>query len=128
MSTQTCTIAGFHVPKNAFTFVNVYSIRRERGVWERADEFWQERFLVKSVDVQGQDFELLPFGSGRRACAGMQLGLKTVQLLVSNLVHAFDWSFVPGKPSEDYLLRECHGTINWIKTPLQVCVVPRTSS
>ncbi|EFJ17007.1 hypothetical protein SELMODRAFT_115322 [Selaginella moellendorffii] len=126
MSTQTCTIAGFHVPKNAFSFVNEYPYRKKAGVWEKADEFWPERFLGKSVDVRGQDFELLPFGSGRRACAGMQLGLKTVQLLVSNLVHAFDWSFVPGKPSEDYLLQERHGTVNWIKTPLQVCVVPRT--
>ncbi|KAI9165551.1 hypothetical protein LWI28_016127 [Acer negundo] len=34
---------------------------------------------------------LLPFGSGRRGCPGMQLGLTLVRLMLAQIVHCFDW-------------------------------------
>ncbi|KAI5330207.1 hypothetical protein L3X38_029605 [Prunus dulcis] len=41
--------------------------------------FRPERFLPGGekphVDVRGNDFEVIPFGAGRRICAGMSLGL-----------------------------------------------------
>ena len=49
-------------------------------------EFRLERFLPDgkrpNADVRGNDFEVIPFGAGRRICAGMRLGLRMVQLLL----------------------------------------------
>nr|DAD35313.1 TPA_asm: hypothetical protein HUJ06_005953 [Nelumbo nucifera] len=53
------------------------------SVWsENADqEFIPERFMGTDVDLRGRDhFQLLPFGSGRRSCPGMQLGLTVIRL------------------------------------------------
>ena len=49
--------------------------------------------------MRGQHFELLPFGSGRRACPGMGLGTSIVHLALSALVHSLEWELPPhGRP------------------------------
>ncbi|KAK3039262.1 hypothetical protein RJ639_027966, partial [Escallonia herrerae] len=61
-------------------------------LWEDPLSFKQERFLDSDVDFRGQDFELLPFGAGRRMCPGLPLGIKQVQLIVATyLIHSFEW-------------------------------------
>ncbi|XP_002982021.2 flavonoid 3'-monooxygenase [Selaginella moellendorffii] len=125
MSTEACKVAGYDIPKGTSTFVNGYAIGRDPAVWEDALQFKPERFLGNSIDVKGQDFELLPFGAGRRMCPGMSLGLKTAQLLLFNLIHSFDWSFVPGKGMDCYELKEQSGTVLWLETPLEVVVSSR---
>ncbi|KAL0414173.1 UNVERIFIED_CONTAM: cytochrome [Sesamum radiatum] len=44
--------------------------------WENPNEFLPERFLNSNVDFKGQHFGFLPFGSGRRVCPGIALGLQ----------------------------------------------------
>ncbi|ESR41309.1 hypothetical protein KPL70_021910 [Citrus sinensis] len=39
---------------------------------------------------------LLPFGSGRRVCPGMQLGLTIVKQVIAQLVHCFEWELPRG--------------------------------
>ncbi|CAA2960898.1 cytochrome P450 CYP736A12-like [Olea europaea subsp. europaea] len=58
---------------------------------EDCTKFNPEMLVGSSIDVRGQHFQLLPFGSGRRGCPGMQLGLIMVRLIVAQLVHCFDW-------------------------------------
>ncbi|KAI3969774.1 hypothetical protein MKW92_050222 [Papaver armeniacum] len=64
---------------NSF-FVNVWGIARDEKVWPEPYEFKPERFLGSELDVKGQHFEILPFGTGRRSC-------------VASLLHAFEWDF-----------------------------------
>ncbi|GMI72000.1 TRANSPARENT TESTA 7, CYTOCHROME P450 75B1 [Hibiscus trionum] len=92
---EDCTVKGFHIPKDARIFVNVWAIGRDERVWADAEKFYPERFVGNDIDVRGQNFELIPFGSGRRGCPGMQLGLTVVRLVVAQLVHCFDWE-LPG--------------------------------
>uniref|UniRef100_A0A0E0CKV6 Uncharacterized protein n=1 Tax=Oryza meridionalis TaxID=40149 RepID=A0A0E0CKV6_9ORYZ len=93
--------AAYDIPAGTRVLVNVWAIGRDPAVWgDDAEEFRPERFAAGSgsgsgVDVKGQDFELLPFGSGRRMCPGMGLGLRMVQLTLANLLHAFAWR-LPG--------------------------------
>ncbi|KAL3637418.1 hypothetical protein CASFOL_018586 [Castilleja foliolosa] len=70
-----------------------------------------ERFVGSEVDVRGQHFELLPFGSGRRGCPGMQLGLIQVRLIVSQLVHCFDWKLSGEMLPEDLDMDEEFGLV-----------------
>ncbi|CAN6584935.1 unnamed protein product [Malus baccata var. baccata] len=65
---------------------DVITIGRDPNVWsDNVKEFYPERFMNSNVDLQGHDFQLIPFGSGRRGCPAMQLGLTTVRLALGNL-------------------------------------------
>ncbi|KAG2711770.1 hypothetical protein I3760_04G092200 [Carya illinoinensis] len=74
-ATKDSTIQGFHIPKKSRWLVNVWAIG----------------FVGSSIDLRGSDFQLLPFGSGRRGYSRLQLGLTAVRLVVAQLVHCFDW-------------------------------------
>ncbi|KAK3227174.1 hypothetical protein Dsin_007036 [Dipteronia sinensis] len=95
-SVQDCTVNGFHIPNKSRIMINVWAIGRDASIWNDPDEFLPERFIGSNIEPRGRDFELLPFGSGRRACAGMQLGLTVVRLVLAQLVHCFDWELPDG--------------------------------
>ncbi|KAH9300195.1 hypothetical protein KI387_011778, partial [Taxus chinensis] len=92
-STEACTVGGYHVPAETRLLVNVWAIQRDRAVWERPTEFDPERFLKseRDIDVKGQDFELIPFGSGRRMCPGMSLAMCVVSYTLARLLQSFEW-------------------------------------
>ncbi|CAH8382527.1 unnamed protein product [Eruca vesicaria subsp. sativa] len=89
-------IQGYDIPKKTQILVNAYAIARDPNVWKNPDEFDPDRFLESSVDYKGVNFELLPFGSGRRICPGMAMGITLVELGLLNLLYFFDW----GLPEE----------------------------
>ena len=100
-SLEDCTVDGFHIPKKSRVIVNVWAIGRDPSVWNDPHKFFPERFIGSQIDLKGNDFELIPFGGGRRGCPGMQLGLTMVRLLLAQLVHCFDWELPNGMlPSE----------------------------
>ncbi|KAH7285731.1 hypothetical protein KP509_33G043100 [Ceratopteris richardii] len=88
---QDCQVSGYDIPRTTQAYVNVWAIGRDPSVWDDPLLFLPERFLASDVDVRGQHFELLPFGSGRRACPGLALGLSNVHLMLANLLNAFSW-------------------------------------
>uniref|UniRef100_A0A7N2R706 Cytochrome P450 n=1 Tax=Quercus lobata TaxID=97700 RepID=A0A7N2R706_QUELO len=54
------------------------------------------RFINSNIDLKGCDFQLIPFGSGRRGCPGMNLGLTTVKYVLAQLLHCFHWMLPSG--------------------------------
>ncbi|KAI3444658.1 hypothetical protein Pfo_001323 [Paulownia fortunei] len=86
-------INGYIVPKNAQIFVNVWASGRDSSIWPNADSFMPERFLNHNdqIDFRGKDFELIPFGSGRRICPGLPFANRMVHLLVATFVGNFRW-------------------------------------
>nr|POE84778.1 cytochrome p450 [Quercus suber] len=90
-SLEDCTINDYHIPRKSRLLINVWAIGRDPSVWTEPDKFNPERFVGSNIDLRGHDFELIPFGSGRRSCPGMQLGLIVVRLVLAQLVHCFDW-------------------------------------
>ncbi|EXB80838.1 Flavonoid 3'-monooxygenase [Morus notabilis] len=93
---EECTINGFHIPKKSRVIVNAWAIGRDPNAWNDPEKFIPERFLGSSIDLKGRDFQLIPFGAGRRHCPGLQLGLIVVKLVVAQLVHCFDWELPNG--------------------------------
>ncbi|KAL0385017.1 UNVERIFIED_CONTAM: cytochrome [Sesamum radiatum] len=81
--------------------INAWAIHRDPKVWKDADEFVPERFLDSEIDVKGHDPELIPFGIGRRGCPGMMMAMAMVELVLANLLYAFDWELPPGMKDGD---------------------------
>ncbi|KAH6812433.1 hypothetical protein C2S51_026195 [Perilla frutescens var. frutescens] len=72
--------------------------------WEDALEFKPQRFLSKDngqLDVRGQHYHFLPFGTGRRGCPGTTLALQVVQATLAALFQCFDFKLDGGKNSVD---------------------------
>ncbi|KAF3440442.1 hypothetical protein FNV43_RR18726 [Rhamnella rubrinervis] len=104
-----CIINDFHIPKNAHIIINAWAIGRDPHAWTEPEKFIPERFIGSDVDVRGRDFQLLPFGSGRRGCPGIQLGLTVVRLVLAQLVHSFDWELPNGMLPADLDMTEEFG-------------------
>eukprot|EP00249_Psilotum_nudum_P008527 c21341_g1_i1 orf=139-1731(+) len=126
-SRHDCEVGGYHIPKKTRLIVNVWAIGRDPSVWKRAEEFWPERFMGSSIDVTGEHFGLLPFGSGRRGCPGINLGLLMVQLLLSNLLHTFEWSVFSGQGVMPLDMKE-KVSMTIKGTPLLAIPIPRKPS
>ncbi|XP_076899624.1 cytochrome P450 84A1-like [Bidens hawaiensis] len=101
-SSQDTTVMGYYIPKGGRVMVNAYAINRDKDSWEDPDAFNPSRFLQNGApDFKGSNYELLPFGSGRRSCPGMQLGLYAMEMALAHLLHCFTWELPNGmKPSE----------------------------
>ncbi|KAF3671592.1 putative BAG family molecular chaperone regulator 1-like [Capsicum annuum] len=88
---QTCEVMGYRIPKDTQVMVNMWAIARDPKNWGDPSSFKPERFINSKMDYIGRYFEYIPFGSGRRMCAGQPLASRFVPLVVASLIHGFDW-------------------------------------
>ncbi|WVZ49874.1 hypothetical protein U9M48_001197 [Paspalum notatum var. saurae] len=99
-SMTNCTIDGYMIPSGIQVLVNAWAIGRDSRFWEDPEEFVPERFLdgggAAGVNFNGNDFQFLPFGSGRRMCPGLNFGIATIEVMLANLMHHFHWDLPPG--------------------------------
>lgn len=124
-SREACEVGGYHVPAKTRIFVNVWAVHRHPSAYENPLDFNPERFLGSALDTKGMDFQLLPFGSGRRICPGMNFGLLMVQIILAKLLHTFTW-MLPGEESpEDIDMGEVFGVTIPKAIPLQVVASAR---
>lgn len=121
------TIGGYHVTKGTRLMVNLWKLQTDPRTWSEPLEFKPERFLTshKDIDLKGHHFELLPFGSGRRACPGMAFGLQMTSLALASLLHAFE---ISTSSNEMVDMTGSLGLTNFKATPLDVLVKPRLPS
>lgn len=121
---EDCTVAGFKVPAGTRLLVNLWKMHRDPKVWSDPLEFKPDRFLEKhvNVDIWGQNFELLPFGSGRRSCPGITFATQVLHLTLAQLLHGFELGTVLNSPID---MTESAGITNPKATPLEVTLRPR---
>jgi cytochrome P450 len=126
-SMESCNLGGYEIPKGTRLLVNLWKIHRDPETWSDPLKFEPERFLTthKDVDIRGQHFELIPFGSGRRMCPGISFALQVAEFSLASLIHSFDIS----PPSDDPIdMTESFGMTVEKATPLQVLLRPRLST
>ncbi|XP_061365628.1 cytochrome P450 82A4-like [Gastrolobium bilobum] len=121
-----CTLGGYDVKKGTRLITNLWKIHTDSNVWSDPLEFKPERFLTthKDVDIRGQHFELLPFGSGRRICPGIYFGLQMVHFILASFLHSFE-ILNPSTKSID--MTESFGLTTTKAIPLEILVKPRLS-
>ncbi|KAG9450869.1 hypothetical protein H6P81_010834 [Aristolochia fimbriata] len=130
------TLMGKRIEAGTTVMVNLYAVLHDPAVWKEPDRFHPERFLENNInggegegvwkeDVAATAMEksFLPFGAGRRICAGMELAKPHVALTLGNLVKAFEWSSAIEGEFPD--LSEDSTFVLGMKTPLLARVAPR---
>lgn len=121
---EDCTVCGFHVPKGTRLFVNLWKLHRDPNTWPDPEAFSPERFLTShaGIDVLGQHFELIPFGSGRRSCPGMAFALRVTHLALARLLQGFVFATKLDEPVD---MSEGLGITLPRATPVEVVLTPR---
>ncbi|XP_019057138.1 PREDICTED: cytochrome P450 93A3-like [Tarenaya hassleriana] len=121
---ESVVVSGYDIPKDSCVFINAWAIHRDPNAWENPSEFNPDRFLENPNDFSGNDFRYIPFGSGRRICAGIAMAERTVLYNLATLLHSFDWKVREGERVE---VEEIYGIPMKLKNPLMVIPVPRLS-
>lgn len=102
-------LCGFLVPQNAEILVNVWAMGRDPSIWDNPNLFGPERFMESEIDFRGRDFELIPFGAGRRICPGLPLASRALGFMLASLLYHFDWKLPDGLKPEDMDMSQNYG-------------------
>ncbi|KAK8542521.1 hypothetical protein V6N12_015117 [Hibiscus sabdariffa] len=119
---ERCEVMGCVMPVKSRVIVNAWAIGRNHNYWTEADRFDPDRFMESSVGYKGTDFELIPFGAGKRMCPGMLYGIVNVELILANLLHRFDWKLPVGMDPQDLDMAEVFGAS--LRRKHDLCLVP----
>uniref|UniRef100_A0ACD5TGM1 Uncharacterized protein n=1 Tax=Avena sativa TaxID=4498 RepID=A0ACD5TGM1_AVESA len=126
---QDMEVGGYLIPKGTTVNFMVAEMGRDEETWEKAMEFVPERFLeedgnkLAAVDMYGtKGIKMMPFGVGRRICAGLSIAMLHLEYFVANMVKEFEWKEVAGK-EVDFSEKREFTTV--MANPLHPRLVPR---
>ncbi|KAI3741247.1 hypothetical protein L1987_58918 [Smallanthus sonchifolius] len=111
-------VQGFIVPKNSQILFNVWAMGRDPKMWLDPETFMPERFLDVEIDYKGQNFELIPFGAGRRICPGLNFAHRMLHMVLGSLIQKFDWKLVGNIRPQDMDMKEKFGITLQRNAPL----------
>ncbi|CAL5030393.1 unnamed protein product [Urochloa decumbens] len=120
-STTPAIVQGYEIPAKTALFVNVWAIGRDPAAWDAPEEFRPERFVgggAPTVDFRGTDYQLIPFGAGRRICPGINFALPILELALAGLLRHFDWELPGGMRPADLDMVEAPGLTAPRRVPL----------
>ncbi|PHT84749.1 hypothetical protein T459_13192 [Capsicum annuum] len=126
-SIEDCVVGGYDIPKGTRLLLNIWKIHYDPDIWPNPQEFKPDRFLTthKDVNVRGNHFELMLFGSGRRMCPGVSLGLQVMQYVMAVLLQGFKITSPSDEPID---MSENFGLTILKASPLEVHLAPRLYS
>ncbi|XP_030512450.1 flavonoid 3'-monooxygenase CYP75B137-like [Rhodamnia argentea] len=122
-----CAVGGYTIPKGSNIFLNMGYIHKDPKNWDKPSEFRPERFSEdpSKYDLSGNNFTYMPFGSGRRICAGLPLAERILAYVLASLLHSFEWELPRGAELE---LSDKFGIVVKKTNPLVAIPRPRLST
>lgn len=115
-------LSGYRVPKGTSVIVNTWAIGQNPQFWNEPDVFRPERFLEKQISFYGKDFELIPFGSGKKSCPGLPYAARVIPFLLASMLAEFDWRLQDGMEHKDIDMSD--NFTSTLKMAVPLCVVP----
>lgn len=122
---QDVDMCGYTVPKGSKVLINVWAMSRDSTLWEAPLVFNPDRFKDSKLDVRGQNFELIPFGAGRRICPGLPLAIRMIPVMLGTLLNTFKWKLEGDMAPEDLDMQEKFGLTLAKLRPLRAVPLPR---
>ena len=122
---NSCEVAGYMIPKHTMVIVNLWAIGRDPKIWKEPLKFMPERFLnseSSKMTYKGQDFELIPFGVGRRICLGLPLAHQMIHFTIASLLHLFNWTLPIGMNYEKIDMSDTFGIV--LKKAIELHAIP----
>ncbi|KAA8516658.1 hypothetical protein F0562_016836 [Nyssa sinensis] len=124
---QDANYMGYLIPKDTQLLVNAWAIGRDPDSWDEPLSFKPDRFLGNNIEYEGQHFELIPFGSGRRICVGLSLAHRVIHLGLATLLQTFDWELNSTGTPETMDMKERTGFTLRKLVPLKAIPRKRTA-
>ncbi|XP_031117154.1 geraniol 8-hydroxylase-like [Ipomoea triloba] len=121
---QDVVLCGYTILKDSLVLFNVWAIWCDPNIWENPLMFKPERFWNSEIDVRGRDFELIPFGAGRRICPAMPLALRVIPVMLGSLLNSFQWKIDGDIEPKDLDMEEKFGTTSGKAHPLRAIPIP----
>nr|WOF00835.1 flavonoid hydroxylase 3 [Dracocephalum moldavica] len=123
MSSEGCEIKGYKIAGGSRVMINAWALGRDPTYWDEAEKFKPERFeKSSSIDFKGNNLEYIPFGSGRRICPGISMGVVNVEFTLATLLYHFDWEMPHGIKNEDLDMTEAFGA--FVKRKYDLLLIP----
>ncbi|XP_022637763.1 cytochrome P450 71AV8-like [Vigna radiata var. radiata] len=115
---ETCEVKGYTIPAGTRVIVNAWAIGRDPDYWNDPEKFYPERFMNSPIDYKGSHHELIPFGAGRRMCAGMSFGINMIELCLAQLLYYFNWELPNGNRKNLEMTEALEGAFSRRQTDL----------
>jgi cytochrome P450 len=90
-------IAGHRIPRGSSVLIPIHALHHDERFWPRPEVFDPTRFLPGNARSHHRS-SYLPFGAGRRVCAGQSFALIEGALVTAMLSRRFEFELVPGHP------------------------------
>ncbi len=104
-------IDGHRIPKGSTVLMPIGALHNDARFWPNPDVFDPTRFLRENARGHHRS-AYLPFGGGRRVCAGQSFATMEMTLVTAMLSQRFVYDLVPGHPVErqaSFTLRPRYG-------------------
>ncbi|KPJ18968.1 putative cytochrome P450 304a1 [Papilio machaon] len=88
---------GYNIPEGSMVSLNYVTLHMNKEIWGDPENFRPERFIVNGRLQLSQD-KSLPFGAGRRLCAGETYARQALFQVFAAFMQAFQVSTIDGKP------------------------------
>ncbi|KPJ02852.1 putative cytochrome P450 304a1 [Papilio xuthus] len=96
-ATSDTKLGGYDIPQDTMVNLNFVTLHMSKEIWGDPENFRPERF-IENGQLQLSKDKTLPFGAGRRICAGETYARQTMFQVFSCFMQAFKVSTADGKP------------------------------
>lgn len=126
-ASQPFQLQGYTLPVGTRIFINQWAIHHDPAVYPDPYSFKPERFLEgPEINIVGDSqYQLIPFGAGRRNCVGLPMAILVIPLILTHCLHSIDFSLPEGQEAKDLDMSESFGVSAPKTQPLMIYARPR---
>ncbi|EDW14395.1 probable cytochrome P450 304a1 [Drosophila mojavensis] len=94
-------LMGYRIPKDTIVVPSLYAMHMDKRIWSDPENFRPERFLDDEGKLCLKKDMSLPFGAGKRLCAGETFARNMLFLITTAMLQNFDYVLAPGDSLPD---------------------------
>lgn len=102
VATKDTKLMNYDVPKGTIVFSSLNSVNNDPSVFKDADIFNPGRFFDENGNFSLKLDKSLPFGAGKRVCAGETFARNTFFLVASAFIQNFTFEMPPNERMPNY--------------------------